>query len=117
MPPVNTTSSETEGLTTFTPRPWSVGRLQRSSNFAKDTYCVHGDGTVLCRVKGGVTESQEIALANARLIAAAPELLEALDWLLGCAPADFPTEGDDNERYRLARAAARNAIARATGAA
>jgi hypothetical protein len=53
--------------------------------------------------------------ANARLIAAAPELLEALDWLLACAPGDFPTDGDDSERYGLARAGARKAILKATG--
>lgn len=60
-----------------TPGPWTVGRIQRSSNFAKDTYAVQGDGTILCRVKGGVTEDAQQALANACLIAAAPDGFEA----------------------------------------
>jgi hypothetical protein len=65
-----------------TPAPWQIGRMQRSSNFAKDTFAVQGGGTILCKVKGGVTEDAGIAEANARLIAAAPALLEALGALV-----------------------------------
>lgn len=54
---------------------------------------------------------------NARLIAAAPDLLVALDWLLASLEADPAAEnypGDREDRLTLARAAARVAIAKAT---
>ena len=64
-------------------------------------------------------ESVEVS-ANADLIAAAPDLLEALDWLLGCIEADPKNErhpDDWKERLSMARAGARAAIAKAGGAA
>jgi hypothetical protein len=73
-------------------------------------YDVIGAGLVIARVhEGGVKRAE----ANARLIASAPDLLEALSLLLshdeqdaGCLPTDA---------HRDAQQAARAAIARATG--
>lgn len=105
----------------FTAGPWTMGRMQRSSNFAKDTYAVHGDGTILCKVKGGVTEDAAVAAANARLIAAAPDLLEALRALaertleyVGPEPDEDDGLECDAEMRALARSA-EAAIAKATG--
>lgn len=69
--------------------------------------CVYADG-----IRLGLDEESPVAvelLANARLIAAAPELLEALSGFL----AEFGDKTDNNANVRKARAA----IAKATGAA
>lgn len=54
---------------------------------------------------------------DARLIASAPELLEALDWLLASVTTDQPENypGDREERLLLACGGARAAIAKAIG--
>lgn len=92
----------------YTPGPWEVDEdsLRGSSYVA-----IHGDGwvefaSVVTRMKDG-KESPE-GRANARLIAAAPDLLEALDALVNM-PSDMTAE-------RVAALdAARKALTKARG--
>jgi hypothetical protein len=65
-----------------TPGPWKFTGFSKPSNFADHVAVVQGDGTVLARIKGGVTEDKATAEANARLIAAAPELLDLVQRVL-----------------------------------
>jgi hypothetical protein len=96
---------ETQALQGHTPGPWFVG----------DDYCVSTrEGYAIARVttmddfpaidEDQVKQGEAVALANARLIAAAPDLLEALQNLL-----TGPT-------WPGAQMTARAAIARATHA-
>lgn len=64
------------------------------------------DGVFISRMTGGRTEDE--SKANARLISAAPDLLDALLWAM-CNLQEVG--GDDNEQY----AAAWRAIVKATG--
>lgn len=67
--------------TNHTPGPWSVPR--KAWNDPKDPHFDHCDvihsGTRVAKVSGVGSEETE---ANARLVAAAPEMLEALEELL-----------------------------------
>lgn len=57
-----------------TPSPWTYGRSKESFGFKiKDRF-----GKAIAAISGTVKRSDEECEANARLIAAAPELLEAL---------------------------------------
>ena len=64
-------------------------------------------------LNGYAPKSLDEAKANARLIAAAPEMLEALATLIGCAETDG-MDGKSNV-WRSAMIDARAAIAKATG--
>lgn len=59
---------------THTPAPWTANDSKVFSS-----YNIEDGDFMICRVDG---ETYEVADANARLIAAAPELLEALEHLL-----------------------------------
>jgi hypothetical protein len=98
-----------------TPAPWKFTGFVATSNFGGNIAAVQGDGTVLARVKGGVTEDREIAAANARLIAAAPDLLAALQ-ALSALNDNYAPFGGEIYQDRIERAwdNARAAIARAT---
>jgi hypothetical protein len=73
-----------------TPGPWEAGA---GENDGRDFITIEHDGCPLCQVRGTndmscieEDEEPEIAaemVANARLIAAAPDLLESLQWLVG----------------------------------
>ncbi|CUI82783.1 Uncharacterised protein [Achromobacter xylosoxidans] len=104
--------------TTHTPGPWTLETVRTVSGFC------HKVGPFPARREGGdprhaclysdyPSESnpadQEL-LANARLIAAAPELLEALEWALRAMEARNPLWAE-GERFIAARAA----IAKAKG--
>ena len=92
-------------MSNHTPGPWTMIGL------AADWIGIHTpDGTTLARVD---RDGAEIALANARLIAAAPELLEALDGVYQLVINHFPVVGvppphavPEVERARLALAKA-----------
>lgn len=67
----------------------------------------------ICKMGGNTNDG-----ANARLIAAAPDLLEALKGLLAVAPSKAPAAGlivGIEEKHKAAIAGARAAIARAEG--
>ncbi len=65
-----------------------------------------------------VMDPPEVGVANAALIVSAPELLEALEWLLACVEADPEAEsypGYWDERLLLACGAAHTALRKARG--
>ena len=90
-------------MSKHTPGPWHLAEVENGS--IKHMVPVGPDGYSLCTVvHDGDTPFGAIYMdADARLIAAAPELLEALQMLL-----EFPNTGP-------ATSAARAAIAKATG--
>ncbi len=66
-----------------TPGPWVASKsTTKASNFADHVAHVSAGPKVIARVNGGVTEERTIALANAALLAAAPDLLAALETLV-----------------------------------
>jgi hypothetical protein len=78
--------------TTHTPGPWAV-ELPSGYPCSAKSNILKPDGTILARIDYGIGETEQ---ANARLIAAAPELLEALRAL--------------HEYTRVASAGYRNAL-------
>ena len=103
--------------TKHTPGPWTADKLQD-----RDTFNIFANGFVsaMCQVSRmenstRSTSGNETA-ANARLIAAAPDLLEALQDLFG-ADMEHVLMGDGKDDQIEAIAKARAAIAKATGAA
>jgi hypothetical protein len=96
----------------FTPGPWECAPSvigEGVTIWATDPF--YGIAKVLDLT--GKPENE----ANARLIAAAPDLHEALDWLLACVLAEFEEvhPDDKEERLILACGAARTALAKANG--
>ena len=96
-----------------TPGPWQAGRPDMSTIvdgiaskwiYAGDQYVAIASG----RIQGVWDE----VMANARLIAAAPDMYEALEELLG--PYDL-TESGARKRYDAAIEKARAALAKARG--
>jgi hypothetical protein len=69
---------------TYTPGPWTTkGRAYKDSNFGGYSCRVIGprDGDAfpsVAKAYGGINDEREVAEANARLIAAAPKLLDVL---------------------------------------
>ena len=104
-------------MSKHTPGPWSVGEVSHKKQRV-DIDSLHADQTVghqtwrgLARAYGCEdmpAEGTAVMLANARLIAAAPELLEALVAALKLIEIVMPIEGDVTRK-------ARAAIAKATG--
>jgi len=93
-------------MSKHTPGPWSVGR-----NFSDDCFVVTDEK---CEIEIYCEhESQRKAKANAALIAAAPDLLEALQNLIACC--SFPTSG--NDAFQTAVDSARTVLVKATGGA
>ena len=104
--------------TKHTPGPWRTKREGFSTVYVEARI----DGGLIQEVAAcGPTEAGlEQQEANARLIAAAPELLDALIALLGVAPSKAPGAGlivGAEEKHANALQAARAAIKKATGAA
>lgn len=93
-------------MSTHSPGPWSEDPEGEVAVTIEDA-----NGNVVCDVHGAANDS--LCEANWRLIAAAPELLEALTGLLANAPA--PKNVRDDFSYILYREAATVAIAKAKG--
>lgn len=97
-----------------TPGPWQAECA--SANGRAVEWFVRRDGddvSIACDICDPTTEAHTISEENARLIAAAPELLEALKLLLSLD--DAHQRGDDDCDVCAEVQAARNAIAKATG--
>jgi hypothetical protein len=93
----------------YSPGPWAAKMRKHWNDDAAYFDGVVGPDGERIRVDGLVLTSGAVAQANARLIAAAPELLSLLqDWLTSFADT---LEGGDDEIVTFTRAA----IARATG--
>jgi hypothetical protein len=102
-------------MSKHTPGPWVVTDKDNGIEFGVDTA---GGEWGICTVAGGAGEtlkhdSQDASAANARLIAAAPELLDALKALVGLARMGAAPLSD----YKAALRVADEAIAKATGTA
>ena len=80
--------------------PWWHISSSHSVGGRQAVACVHGES------KRGATAYAEMFEANARLIAAAPELLESLVGLVGCIDhgSENPTEKLDAARAAIAKA-------------
>lgn len=89
-----------------TPGPWEVGPMNgKPSVIYADDY----DAPVIAQMAEWIPDAAKQQEANARLIAAAPELLQALQNLV--------SDIDDGTVYGQRLAQAHAAIAKATGAA
>jgi len=105
-----------------TPGPW-IAHKKTSPDCSEGTHyitCANGALGYWRGHKQGHTDSSWVLnKADARLIAAAPELLEALSELIAAGDNSMrPTDGDDVAamiRFGEAEKAARAAIAKATG--
>ena len=99
-----------------TPGPWSLTQVHDGwAAFGGENGHGHPRTVFQCRAHG---RADAECSANARLIAAAPDLLEALDWLLASVTADPAAErhpDDKAERLLLACGAARQALSLAFG--
>lgn len=71
-----------------TPEPWKASAARKSSNFGNHVAHVHAGTTTIAKVMGGAQDDRDVAEANARLIAAAPELHEIALHLIGLAPTE-----------------------------
>jgi hypothetical protein len=93
------------------PGPWHVEQNE-------DGLVIHSDdGTEICEVTGQTFDeyAEEETEANAKLIAAAPELLDALK-MAECVIENYKDELDEADEDVPALAEIRAAIAKATGA-
>lgn len=91
-------------MSAHTPGPWEVHRLPQG-DFSEPSIAIYGDGG---RRAVALIHSATRAEANARLIAAAPELLAALEGILEIGKRDM-----SNPKYDEYFSAARTAIAKA----
>lgn len=101
--------------TAYTPGPWSVTAIRTIHHKPKTAH----ESTMLARVES--RRNPDEAFANAQLIAAAPELLEALKALLtmmdrGTCPRKFDEALSWRENDEVARSKALTAIAKAEAA-
>ena len=87
----------------FTPSPWEVDEPIKSIATGELMYHVKGPNLITDFEDWGFTK------ADAHLIAAAPELYEALEFLLTCKHGEFC------EHYREAEFKAKAALAKARG--
>ena len=104
---------------THTPGPWTTGSDKKGDEY---TFCIVQNKSwrgqqFIARVEPyGVWDGLEEAEANARLIAASPELLEALDCLLDqTVDQDLAFGIELTEGEKEARDKALSAIAKANG--
>lgn len=93
-----------------TPGPWTFGY------FGCNGYCIQGGGK---HIATSILYKKDGGEANSRLIAAAPELLAALQAIVGRDFTFFDGEmlGSSKKITRAEVLAARDAIAKATGSA
>ena len=90
-----------------TPAPWNVKKFDSHA-----IWIMSGKWRKVAEVDGGGDEN---LLANAALIAAAPELLEVLENLVALTSNDFATEAEHWEYIMQVKSDARAAIAKARG--
>lgn len=111
-PTLNDWRTNTNTMNTkHTPGPWNSASLDQDSDHI-EVFAGISDGDQVAVVKGyGLATGKHYeAIANARLIAAAPDLLAALDALIAAI-----YEGKYVDPYSYVYRDALNAIAKATG--
>jgi hypothetical protein len=96
--------------TKHTPGPWQAADITDANLIPHRWVCGCGNDWAVITRKAGAVALQQESCANARLIAAAPELLEALEALVA---ADLPNS--NREHCLKATDIARTAIAKAKG--
>jgi len=62
----------------FTPGPWYVGAVMSDGSFAVEE-CNYAEETIVATVMPNFIDGKALQSGNAKLIAAAPEMLEALE--------------------------------------
>lgn len=93
-------STETKPKAAHTPGPWAVNPF----NAQVDAF-VGGEPLPVCQLLWPTDErTEEETFANARLIAAAPDLLEALVTLVEAEPGTMTREMWDDARAAIAKA-------------
>jgi hypothetical protein len=96
-----------------TPGPWRIGE------YAVNDYCptIYGpDGFAICTMEQGNVNIADIVEADARLIAACPDMLEALQLVVdGLSAFVFKMNVKDHFSEKLAMESARTAIKKALG--
>jgi hypothetical protein len=108
----NEGSTTGDFMSKHTPGPWKVKAGTNAVLAGRKQICSHVNAASALPVN--MLEDQEIAQANARLIAAAPDLLEAMQALFG-ADMVYCMMGDGKDDQIEAIAKARAAIFKATG--
>lgn len=104
----------------FTPGPWQCDGIKRVSDRTPDHFAVLGPNGIEAIADCFYGRTDNERAANARLIAAAPALLEALQRLFNCVPLSVEGPHDDAKivtsvkYWRTAYDQARAAIAAAT---
>jgi len=91
--------------TQHTPGPWYIDRILNNANLGYRAI-IDGDGYTVC-------SPSPMGQANARLIAAAPDLLAVLEEIVKAI--DFERGASETEDAERLLIAAREAIAKATG--
>lgn len=109
-----TTISPVRGLTKHTPGPWRTGHYVRDDHTCNCRYIFGNDDRMGAVAEVYVTEDDDVdpsdnpppeeAKANMHLIAAAPELLAALDEIVDALESGYVPERD-GEILKAARAA------------
>ena len=98
--------------TKHTPGPWHISSASKNAINAERNNKLIGIGTTYHDPDSVYFIGQDEAIANARLIAAAPELLASVHALLDIIHDDLTHERQEDHREALN--AAKNAIAKAT---
>jgi hypothetical protein len=106
-------------MSSFTPGPWRIDETaHHDCGYGRSSNAIvgkNGEPVVLFDPSDGeYAEALDPRSADARLIAAAPDLLEALEFMLSVFNETYPDVADDEED-REAWAKARAAIRKATG--
>lgn len=100
-----------------TPGPWEIGRSYSSTHATPIRW--QGENLAwVCGLDSAHEFSKEQTMANARLIASAPELLAALRVILDATGAAFTCMNAEHPSFpaiKTAHTAAKNAIAKAKG--
>ena len=101
---------------THTPGPWEMGRHATPESCPQfGVYAENGNGRDLAHVVSAGTTRHAETEANARLIAAAPDLLEALQKLTDVLADVYSSEAQAKRALCSASKTARTAIAKAEG--
>ena len=95
-------------MSKHTPGPWAIEKKSEGHSIVNRSF----EGDEWCIAE--VYKQTDIAIANANLIAAAPDLLEALDYALSALAHCRADKGYGSMQSRAAHLAA-NAIAKARG--